>query len=321
MNTTVRGYVLVIISGVVFGFTPIFSKLLYAAGMNVFSVLTQRFVLSAVIFFILIRYVLKEPVRVSRSEFKRLAVIALFSSMLTPMFLQSSYLYIPSGMATTLHFVYPVITVLESGLIFKEKIGKLKWLCVASCTLGIVMFYNPGGDINLLGVVLALASGVTFGTYMVLVNHLGVDHIHPFKVVFYNSLLGGLVFGGFSGLTGQLHIPLSAYTICIALISTVFSGILGSSFLQTGIRIIGAQRSAILSTCEPVTSIIFGIIIFGDQISAKAVVGIALILASVISLTLFDRDKQEAEPDTALDEAQKAEKAAAVPCTCQDDTT
>ena len=293
MNKALAGYFLVIISGVLYGVNPILVKMLYGAGMNVLSVLVQRNLFILIITFFLVRFYLKESLRVSRTHLVRLFVIALFANLLTPILLQTSYVYIPSGMSTTLHFVYPVITVLEGALFFREKIGKVKWICVVACTLGVVMFYTPGGEVDLVGVALAILSGVTFGTYMVLLNRMDLGGMHSFKILFYFALFAVVFQGGQAVLTHQLEIPLSAYTLGMGLLTTILAGLLASVFLQYGIRIIGAQRSAILSTCEPLTSILLGWLIYHDQINLKTALGIVLILTSVILLTVFDREKTE----------------------------
>lgn len=298
MSKVLAGYLLVIISGVLYGVNPILVKMLYSAGMNVLSVLTQRNIFTLIILFFLIRYYLKESLRVSRADFLRLFVIAFFANILTPILLQTSYVHISSGMSTTLHFVYPVVTVTEGALFFREKIGKVKWFCVAACTLGVIMFYTPGGEANLIGVACAIGSGITFGTYMVLLNHLNLGKMHPFKILFYFAIFGLLFQGGQAVLTDQLYIPLSAYTMGIGLLTTILVGILAGVFLQSGIRIIGAQRSAILSTCEPLTSILLGWMIFRDRIDLRTTAGIILILISVIALAMFDREpEQVAEKD------------------------
>lgn len=51
----------------------------------------------------------------------------------------------------------------------------------------------------------------------------------------------------------------------------------------------GAQKTAILSTFEPLTSIVLGVVCFGEAVGIKTGIGVAFILASVISITLFGR--------------------------------
>ena len=62
-----------------------------------------------------------------------------------------------------------------------------------------------------------------------------------------------------------------------------------SLLFQLGIAMTGAQKTAILSTFEPLTSIVLGVVCFGEAVGIKTGIGVAFILASVISITLFGR--------------------------------
>ena len=63
---------------------------------------------------------------------------------LTPILLFSSYNYISSGSATTIHFSYPVLVILASVFIFKEKATWTKIASVVFCVIGLVLFMNRG---------------------------------------------------------------------------------------------------------------------------------------------------------------------------------
>ena len=55
-----------------------------------------------------------------------------------------SYHTISAGMATTLHFVYPVFVLVGAALFCGERITPLKLLCLGLCMAGILCFYTPG---------------------------------------------------------------------------------------------------------------------------------------------------------------------------------
>ena len=60
---------------------------------------------------------------------------------------------------------------------------------------------------------------------------------------------------------------------------------------QVGVKEVGAQRAAILSTFEPITSIVVGILAFSEPFGLKTALGVVLILAAVLILTIFDQEK------------------------------
>ncbi len=56
---------------------------------------------------------------------------------------------IDSGLASTLHFTYPVAVVLLTAGLFHERIGRKELLCAALCMGGILMLYKPGSNTGL----------------------------------------------------------------------------------------------------------------------------------------------------------------------------
>ena len=66
---------------------------------------------------------------------------------------------------------------------------------------------------------------------------------------------------------------------------------------QEGVKEIGSQRASILSTFEPITSIVVGILIFSESFGVKTVTGIIMILTAVVLLTAFDKKQVTSESD------------------------
>jgi len=63
---------------------------------------------------------------------------------------------------------------------------------------------------------------------------------------------------------------------------------------QIGVGIIGSQKSGILSTFEPITSSVIGILVFNEPFGIKSAVGTVLILLSVVLLESSGKSKQAA---------------------------
>jgi len=57
---------------------------------------------------------------------------------------------------------------------------------------------------------------------------------------------------------------------------------------QKGTLLIGPQRAAMLSTFEPITSLVIGILVFNEQLSLRSAAGVTRILAAVLLIALSD---------------------------------
>ena len=103
----VWGYAAGIITGVTYGLNPLFAVPLIRQGISVDTILLFRYLLAVVILggWLAVR---KENFRVSRKQVSRLVLLGLLFSM-SSLTLFEAYNYIPSGVATTIVFLYPVL--------------------------------------------------------------------------------------------------------------------------------------------------------------------------------------------------------------------
>ena len=101
----------------------------------------HRFCLSIPFLYLIVRYKYKISLKITGREFRKILVLSLCCAG-TPAALFQSYRYIPSGMATTIHFVYPILVLLGRVALYREAHGK-KSVCAALCLLGILFFYTP----------------------------------------------------------------------------------------------------------------------------------------------------------------------------------
>ena len=60
---------------------------------------------------------------------------------------------------------------------------------------------------------------------------------------------------------------------------------------QQGTFCIGPERASILSTFEPITSVVVGVVFMEEVIGLRDYVGIALVLAASVLIALFDMKK------------------------------
>lgn len=130
--------------------------------------------------------------RITMSQLRQFIILSTGFS-LTPILLFSSYNYISSGSATTIHFSYPVLVILASVFIFKEKATWTKIASVVFCVIGLVLFYEPGQANGAAGILLALASGVTYTFYMMYFERSTLKFMKPFKTNFYMSLVSAVM--------------------------------------------------------------------------------------------------------------------------------
>ena len=283
------GIIYTVVSSAAFGVMPILAKIAYKGGANALTVLFLRFFLAALIIlpYIVVR---KKEFKLNKSQLIHIIFLGIIGYAGTSYALFLSYNYISIGLATILHFVYPVIVTVFAVILYKEKLHVSKILALTLSVIGIYLLVDSGSaSLNFKGVWLALISGFFYAYYIVGVAHSEVNKIDTFVLTFYLACTAALSIFIVGMINGQLDFNIKPYSFLasggISLVSTV----LALTMFLKGIKIIGPSSAAILSTLEPIVSIILGVVILSEQLSFTIVIGCVLILLSVIILTIGQR--------------------------------
>lgn len=113
----VKGFLYGLIASATFGLIPLFSIPALENGVGLDSLLFYRFSLASVLVAILM-WVKKIPFDIQKSEFGIAFILGTLYAI-TALWLTEAYLYIPSGVATTIHFLYPVVVSLIMFVFYK----------------------------------------------------------------------------------------------------------------------------------------------------------------------------------------------------------
>lgn len=288
MNSKIyKGYIFAILSAVIFGCMPLMAKYIYAEGVTPMTLVFLRNLLALPSLAVLAWREYKSfaiPVKALPS----MGVISLFGCCVTPVLLFSSYQFIASGTATVFHFIYPSIVVI-AGILFLKK--KAQWgniLSVIICCVGVALFYTPGQPLDLSGSLLALASGFTFATYVILLSCFKYQKISGFLFSFYVAAMASVFTLVACLASSNLALPqsLGCWALCLFFAMLVTTGAV--VLFQQASFIIGGERSSILSTLEPTTSVIVGILIFHEPLSLRTVLGSVLVILASLLIAVFD---------------------------------
>ena len=247
----VNGFLYGLLSSASFGLIPLFTIPAMQQGMGFWSILLYRF-LFAMLALAGILLLDKQSFRIRRKEILPLLLLAcLYDS--SAVFLFWGYQFMSSGVATTLHFMYPVLTTLIMMIFFHEKKSLWRMAAIALAVAGV--FFLSNGD----------GTGMTF----------------------YVFLFGGiLLFTGteISGI-GLQAIPdrtTLGNLVMLALVPTVISNLA----LVRAIKNIGSTLTSVLGAMEPVTAVCVGIAIFGEPFTRSIALGILLIISAVTVIIL-----------------------------------
>lgn len=280
----VWGYVAGIVTGVTYGLNPLFAVPLMKQGVQVDTILFFRYFLAVIILGIWLMF-RKENFRINLHQFRQLVILGLFFSM-SSFSLFEAYNYIPSGIATTIVFLYPVLVALIMVFLKVYPTWQV-WISIAVTFLGVLFLSKGDGaqTIHWKGLVLSFASSLSYAIFIVIVNRSkSVHQISNTMLTFYALLTGVIVFSIHAAasrtplLSGIHGLGSWANLAGLAILPTIVS----TATLAMATRIIGATKASVLGVFEPVTAILVGAIAFGESITLNVVTGIFMTMAAII---------------------------------------
>lgn len=282
------GYLFGILAAGFYGLNPMFALPLYQDGMDSISVLFWRYALSVPMLAILMlcRHI---DFRLSKAEAIQIALLGAVMA-LSSLLLYLSYNYMDAGLASTILFVYPIVTAVLMAFVFHERVAPLVWGCLALASVGIGVLCELNGNthVSIAGVLLSLGSALTYAVYLVFINKGHITHLPSAKITFYVLLFGSLMLGVLLLCRWQIAVPQGlhwGYSIGAALFPTALSLVLTTLAIQG----IGSTQTAILGAMEPITAVVVGMTLFGEHLTVRSCIGIALI---VIAVTIVVARKQ-----------------------------
>ena len=282
------GYAAGILAGVSYGTNPLFGKALMESGVPVMVMLFFRYGMAAVVLamWMVLR---KESFRAERRGLGLLVLLGLlFAGSSITLF--CSYEYIPSGLATTLVYLYPVFVALI--MVFLRFYPSWQtWLSILATFGGILLLSAPSENVQIRipGVLLAVGAALCYSFYLVIVNRSKrIRKVSEHTLTLYSLVTGTVLFlvirtcQGGSMLEGVDSAADWGNLIGLAIVPTMISMLT----LAVSTRYIGPTKTAVLGVFEPLTTILIGTILYGEPMTGKMAVGIAICVAAVVFMIL-----------------------------------
>lgn len=290
------GLFLGLMAAVCYGFIPLFTKELQAPAVGLplssSTILFYRFGIASLIL-AAIMCVRRESFRITYAEFVRLVQLAFLSNG-AALFLISGYRYCSSsGVATTLHFTYPILTALIMMIFFRERSRLSTWIAIGLSIAGVALLSGVGGGAQWLGIVLEIISALCFALYLIRVNRSRVSQMPVVKLTFYVMAFGTLIFAAFiayerADFDISAHyalIPTAPGWLNLCLLSVICT-VVTNLALVYATQSIGPTVASILGVLEPLTALVLGILFLGEELTPSMAAGIGLILPAVLIIIL-----------------------------------
>ena len=280
-NNNTKGFILGAIAAASYGMNPLFTLPLYSAGMSVDTVLFYRYSLAVIVLGIMMKFQ-KQSFAIKRVDVLPLCIMGLLFAF-SSLFLFMSYNYMDAGIASTILFVYPVLVAIIMAVVFKEKVSPITMFSIALAFVGISMLCkSPGGQtLSLVGITFVFLSSLSYAIYIVGVNRSSLKDMPIAKLTFYVLLFGLSVYVVRLQFCTELQVIPTPMLWINAVSLAVFPTVISLVTMTKAIHYIGSTPTAILGALEPVTALFFGVLVFGEQLTPRIILGILMVITAV----------------------------------------
>lgn len=290
-RNAIIGYPAGIVTGITYGLNPLFAKPLMNNGASTEAILFFRYGIAVVLLgaFLLLK---KESFRINLRQAGVLLELGLLYTA-SSAFLFEAYKYIASGLATTLVFLFPVMVAII--MVFLKVVPSWPvWLSIAATFAGVMIMTGGTGTeaIDSTGIWFSIASAFVYALFIVIINrNKAISSIPNSLLTFYALSVGTVFFLTRCGLSGaELLTGLDggmawANLLGLAILPTIVS----TASLAVATRNIGATKASVLGVFEPITAILVGTLVFGEELTPNIIAGILISIVAVSFMIMLTK--------------------------------
>lgn len=266
-----------------FSAADVLSKVVFASGLDVLSLVTLRGILSAALFWGWLRL---RPPPVPHTRRARLISLMLgILYALTIYALLYAIRVLPLSIAILTYFVYPLLTGLAAAALGIEP---LDWRSLATALVafaGLALMLKAQPAVLPLWGLLAAFGGALGRVTSLLVTRVALGGSDARLTTWYSLMPAALVFIATSGASGTLHTPGSA-GIWLAVVVMGVTMILSTLGIFVSTARVGAFRTALTMNLEPVVSSSISFVVLGEAVTAVQLLGGVVMIGALCAYSL-----------------------------------
>ncbi len=275
------GTALVLVSAVGFGTLGIFGKLADAAGLSIPTVLFFRFLLATALVWIGLAVRGRLRPFSGRNLLVGLGLGALGYAVMSGLYFWGLS-FMTAGLVGIVLYTYPVLVVGFAALFLNERMTRRTAVALILALTGIVLItdVNPAGA-DPRGIVIVLVAAVVYAGYIT-VSRVALDAVAADRLTAHVLPAAACTYFVYGSATGALSVPQSGRQWVIIVAIALLATVLPIFTFFAGLSRIGASRASIVSTVEPVVTLLLGAAILTEPVTPVTLLGAVLVLSGVV---------------------------------------
>ena len=283
-------------SALCFGTLAVLTPMAYAAHVEPLPLLAWRFFFAAIVIAALAYRRNKDAFKVPKRDLARYFALSMFGYGASSLAYFIALKHAGSAVVTSLLYAYPAIVALAAMVFFKEKMNRSKIIAIlavaAGCSLVVGLF---GGKVSAepLGIALALLSALCYAAFNLMSQRwlpgrssmTMMSFTFGFSAVLFVIL--SLIAGGPALLFSATDWSARAWLLMVLII--IFPTVVAILLYLRGVRQLGASEAAIVSTLEPLFTVLFAWLILGQVLGVVQLMGVLLIVGGIAASSILGK--------------------------------
>ena len=274
---------MVLVSATAFGTLSVFAKLAYAQGLGTEQTLAFRFFLAALGMWALAIAFRQPPHRIPRRRLVSLVALGaiVYTGQSLAYFLALRSL--PASLCVLIVYVYPSLVVVVGWAFLGRHVSRRHVAALAASFAGVALLVGGAKLEAGWGLVFALASPAVYTAYIFLGERLmkGVPAVGASAAIMTGTAAAFCIL---AAADGQLRLPASGAAWAVGFGIAIVPTMIAISFFMAGLPLVGAARAALLSTWEPVVTVLLAVLLLGDRLSLVQALGGVMVIAAVLAV-------------------------------------
>jgi drug/metabolite transporter (DMT)-like permease len=200
---------------------------------------------------------------------------------------------IPASLTSVLLYIYPALVTVLAWRVYRTKPRWVEWGAVALGLAGVFLTVRPwgmafqtgGAGLDPLGAGLVVASAACYSVY-ILLSEIAVRQAGPLISTGWITAGAAAFFLVFGAATDSLVTQLPPFGGWILLGMVLFNTILPLVAFLAGLVRVGPTAASLISTLEPVFTVLLAAVFLGERLGRLEFVGAAMVLSAAVLVNM-----------------------------------
>lgn len=287
-ETRKLGFLQVALSGVFFGCLSLFGKTAFEVGVTPGEFLALRFLGAGILMFLVI-LLLGGKIRLGAKNIAICALLGIVGYALFSFLFLRSLVDLSSALSVLLLYQYPWIVAIAASMFLGEKIRPTQWLLFPLLVVGLGLVIGFDYEVRSpLGLLYGFGAAVFYSIY-ILVARFALRNVPALPAVAWIQLFAGLVLFALHFRSEQRVVEVLTVAAIPIGLTILFPTVLAMSLFIAGLQKLKSWEVSIISTLEPLTTILLGAWFLQETLAPIQVLGCLLLLGAMLGLAVTER--------------------------------